>query len=447
MKNTNIVRCAIYTRKSTEEGLDMEFNSLDAQRESGKNYIASQKEKRWFCLPTHYDDGGYSGGNVERPALKQLLADIKAGKIDIVVVYKIDRLSRSICDFVELCKFFDEYNVSFVSVTQDINTHTSAGRMMLNILVTFAQYEREIIGERIRDKVAASKRKGKYCGGTPPMGYIVDRENNAKKLVVEPAEAAKVKQIFELYTKTGSASEVAAQLNEAGLTTAQWTSRNGRVHPGKKFDTQKIYQILKNPIYVGIIRHGEHDYPGEHKAIISQDLWEEAQLLLQTNTVSSNRLAKHITPLQGLVYCGYCGKRMTENYTSKRKVAHYRYYICKVNSRHNQYCALRTVPIPELEKLVVREISKLFMSPTLVAGIQAKSQELTIDGKELSPEQIISALQNLQETWSNMFPVEQYQVIHMLISKITVFRDQVKIEYKIEGLEQIFKEAGAFVND
>ena len=180
MKNTNIVRCAIYTRKSTEEGLDMEFNSLDAQRESGENYIASQKEKRWFCLPTHYDDGGYSGGNVERPALKQLLADIKAGKIDIVVVYKIDRLSRSICDFAELCKFFDEYNVSFVSVTQDINTHTSAGRMMLNILVTFAQYEREIIGERIRDKVAASKRKGKYCGGTPPMGYIVDRETTRR---------------------------------------------------------------------------------------------------------------------------------------------------------------------------------------------------------------------------------------------------------------------------
>lgn len=443
-ENTKPIRCAIYTRKSTEEGLDMEFNSLDAQRESGENYIASQKERGWICMEQHYDDGGFSGGNVERPALKQLLADIKAGKIDVVVVYKIDRLSRSICDFAELCKFFDQNNTSFISVTQDINTATSAGRMMLNILVTFAQYEREIIGERIRDKVAASKKKGKYCGGMPPMGYIVDRDT--KKLKIDEAGAKIIRRIFELYTELGSAADVADQLNAEGSKTAEWTSRKGIIHAGHSFSSSIIYLYLKNPIYTGMIRHKDKTFPGEHEAIITQKQWAQVQSILKENTVSDGRMLRRMNPLRGLVFCGYCNRQMTENFTAKKK-AQYRYYVCKENGRHNKRCMLKTVPIPELEKLVIDEIAKLFVAPTLIAGIQKRAAQLAINGRRLEPAQIVTALQNLQETWSNMFPMEQYRIIHMLVSKITVFLDQVKIEYHADGLEQIFREAGAYINE
>lgn len=232
MTQTLKKRCAIYTRKSVEEGLDMEFNSLDAQREAGEAYIASQKANGWKCIATHYDDGGYSGGNTKRPALKQLMADCQAGFIDIVVVYKIDRLSRSLCDFSELIKFFDKWNVSFCSVTQDINTSTSSGRMMLNILATFAQYEREIIAERIRDKFAASKKKGIWMGGCVPLGYKVDN----RKLVVVPEEADMVRKIYDLYLQTQSAKQVARTLNAEGLKTKV----------GKEWNTGNLYHILHN---------------------------------------------------------------------------------------------------------------------------------------------------------------------------------------------------------
>ena len=220
------VRCAILTRTSTEEGLDSDFNSLDAQRESGEAYVASQKQEGWVALPTRYDDGGYSGGTLDRPALQRLLADIEAGRIDCVVVYKLDRLSRSLLDFAKLIEIFDRHNVSFVSVTQRFDTSTSMGRLMLNILLSFAQFEREIIGERIRDKVAATRRKGKYTGGPPVLGYGVDRDR--KRLVVNPEEAELVRRIFSDFVRTGSTTTLAQRLNEEGHTTKSWTTKEGR---------------------------------------------------------------------------------------------------------------------------------------------------------------------------------------------------------------------------
>ena len=264
------VRCAIYCRKSVEDGLEQEFNSLDAQRESGENYIASQKVNGWVCLPERYDDGGFSGGNTNRPALQKLIADIKDGKVDMVVVYKIDRLSRSIFDFGELQSVFDEYGVSFCSVTQEINTRTSSGRMMLNILMTFAQFEREILTERVRDKVSAAKKRGKHCGGYPVLGY--DSDPITQKLHIDEAEAETVKFVFEEYLRTGSAKAVATTLELKGIRGKVWTTKKVVKHDGQKVNNQIIYRMLKNPLYIGRVPHKETSYPGEHQAIIEQGL-------------------------------------------------------------------------------------------------------------------------------------------------------------------------------
>lgn len=262
-------RCAIYTRKSVEEGLEQAFNTLDAQREACEAYITSQKANGWVCLPDHFDDGGFSGGNTSRPALKCLMAECRAGNIDVVLVYKIDRLSRSICDFAELTKFFDQNNISFCSVTQQIDTSTSSGRMMLNILMTFAQYEREIIGERIRDKFLASKKKGMWMGGAVPLGYRVEN----RKLLVVPEEAETVKRIYSLFLTTQSPKQVAQELNTHGLTTKT----------GKPWSKGNLYHILRNCIYVGKVPHKGNTYDGEHEAIMDQDTWDRVQLYLTSD--------------------------------------------------------------------------------------------------------------------------------------------------------------------
>ena len=244
-------RCAVYTRKSTEEGLEQEFNSLDAQRESGEAYIKSQVNEGWECLPDRYDDGGYSGGNMERPALKRLLADIDAGKVDSVVVYKVDRLSRSLLDFAKMVETFDRHHVSFVSVTQLINTSTSMGRLMLNVLLSFAQFEREIISERTRDKIAAARRRGKWSGGMPLLGYDVDPRGS--KLAVNEEEAARVRAIFQLYLELQSLIPVVVELERRGWTNKRWTTRKGRERGGKPFTKTSLHRLLTNVVYVGKI--------------------------------------------------------------------------------------------------------------------------------------------------------------------------------------------------
>ena len=252
------LRCAVYTRKSSEEGLDMEFNSLDAQRESCEAYVASQKAEGWLLVPDRYDDGGFSGGTLERPALQRLLADIEANRVDVVVVYKIDRLSRSLMDFAKLVEVFDRNSVTFVSVTQSFNTTTSMGRLTLNILLSFAQFEREVIGERIRDKFAASRKKGMWMGGWAPLGYdIKDR-----KLVVNEVEAKKVRMIFERFVKLGSATVLVRALRAEGITGKQ----------GKLVDKGYVYKLLNNRVYIGQAVHKGTAYPGEHRAIVSQGL-------------------------------------------------------------------------------------------------------------------------------------------------------------------------------
>jgi DNA invertase Pin-like site-specific DNA recombinase len=268
-----MVRCAIYTRKSTEEGLSQAFNSLDAQREAAEAYILSQREQGWAALPERYDDGGFTGGNMDRPALQQLLTDIDAGHIDCVMVYKVDRLSRSLLDFARILGTFEQRKVSFVSVTQQFNTSMSLGRLTLNILLAFAQFEREIIAERTRDKMAAARRKGKWVGGTPVLGY--DMAPQGGRLVVNRPEAGQVRSIFELYRDSGCLVSVLQRLSENGWTTKQWITKSGKLHSGRPFNRNTLMALLGNVIYTGQIRHQGQLYPGEHEAIVDRVLWDQ----------------------------------------------------------------------------------------------------------------------------------------------------------------------------
>ena len=283
MTEKKILRCAVYTRKSTEEGLDMDYNTLDAQREAGEKYIEAMRHEGWRIIPEQYNDGGFSGGNMERPALKKLLRDIEAGRIDIVVVYKIDRLSRSLVDFAKMVEVFDKHDTSFVSVTQHFNTKDSMGRLTLNILLSFAQFEREVTGERIRDKFAASKKKGMWMGGPPPLGYdVIER-----KLLTNPAEAKQVKHIYERFIALGSIAMLAKELNNQGYRTKSYVSQTGNKQGGKVFSLQALRTILKNRLYLAEVHHKGKHYPGQHQALIDQNLFDQAQDIFAENAGSN----------------------------------------------------------------------------------------------------------------------------------------------------------------
>ena len=309
-------RCAIYTRKSTEHGLEQEFNSLDAQREACEAYIKSQASQGWKILPQHYDDPAYSGGNLDRPALKRLLRDIEAGRIDVVVVYKIDRLTRSLADFAKLVETFDARSISFVAVTQQFNTTTSMGRLTLNILLSFAQFERELASERVRDKIAASRKKGKWTGGTVPLGY----DAKDKKLIVNKAEADTVRSIFQRYLELKSFSRLVADLDQRGIVTKRRNTKIAKYQGGIPFTYGPLAYFLKNRIYIGEVHHGGKWFKGEHEAILDRQTFERVQNLLKTNRIT--RRIKHSESgalLQGKLFDDK-GNRMGPSFSSKNGV-------------------------------------------------------------------------------------------------------------------------------
>src|SRR6056297_1749489 len=362
------IRCAIYTRKSHEEGLDQEFNSLDSQRDSAESFIASQQAEGWVALPTRYDDGGFSGGNLERPAMKRLLADIEAGEVDCVVVYKVDRLSRSLLDFSRIMGTFDQQGVSFVSVTQQFNTTSSMGRLTLNILLSFAQFEREIISERTRDKMGAARRKGKYIGGPPILGYDIDRQ--ARKMVVNLREARRVVEIFELYLERKSLIRTIAELDQKGWTTKRWTTKRGKQKGGRPFNKNTLYSLLTNVTYLGKVRYQDEIYDGEHEAIIQPELFENVQKLLRRNhkTAGAQHRFQSGAILNGLLHCVPCGCGMTHSHTKKgnRK---YRYYVC-VNAQKRGWnqCPSRSIPAAEIERYVIDQVQQVVVNPELVTA-------------------------------------------------------------------------------
>ena len=390
------MRCAVYTRKSSEEGLEQEFNSLDAQREAGEAYIASQQGEGWSCLPDRYDDGGFSGGNLERPALARLLADIEGGKIHCVVVYKVDRLSRSLLDFARIMEVFDRQKVAFVSVTQQFNTAASMGRLVLNVLLSFAQFEREIIGERIRDKIAAQRRKGKWAGGVPILGYDVDRSGRGARLVVNIDEACRVRQIFELYLELGSLLPVVDELARRRWFAKSWTTKSGMRKGGRPFDRGSLHALLTNPLYVGQVKHKADAYPGEHEAVVSLDVYERVQAQLRRNARTGGAEARnrHGALLRGLLRCKSCGHAMTHNFTG-RKGKHYRYYTCaQAIKRGRRACRSRSLPAAVIERAVVDQIRRFADDVTLRQAVLVQANaDLVRELGELDQRRRRSALE------------------------------------------------------
>ena len=418
------LRCAVYTRKSTEEGLDMEFNSLDAQREACEAYVASQRSEGWLLVPDHYDDGGFSGGNLDRPALKRLLANIEAGQIDVVVVYKIDRLSRSLMDFSRLVEVFDRQNVTFVSVTQSFNTTTSMGRLTLNVLLSFAQFEREVIGERIRDKFAASRRKGMWMGGWAPLGYEV----KDRKLVVNEVDANLVRSIFQRFLKTGSATILARQLIGEGV----------RNKYGKLIDKGILYKLLTNPVYIGEAVHKGVPYPGEHTAIIDRKTWEKVRAQFQTSPRKRAGATRAQTPalLKGLIF-DPTGVAMSPSHT-RRRGRLYRYYVSQTALKQGAAeCPIGNVPAAEIEKIVIDQVRLLLRSPEVIVQTWRRARTSV---KGLTETEVRRALLEFEPLWNELFPAEQARIIHLLVERVDVQVDGVEIKLRIDGLTSLIGE-------
>jgi site-specific DNA recombinase len=355
-------RCAIYTRKSSEEGLEQDFNSLDAQREACEAYIASQKREGWSTIGELYDDGGFSGATMERPAFQRLLSDVSAGQIDVVVVYKVDRLTRSLSDFAKIVDIFDKHSVSFVSVTQQFNTTSSMGRLTLNILLSFAQFEREVTGERIRDKIAASKKKGMWMGGLPSLGYDV----KDRKLVVNDREAETVRSIFRRYTELKSVQELKQALDAAGIASKVRTASDGNQYGAQPLSRGALYLMLQNRIYRGEIVHKGKSYPGEHEAIVDEALWDQVQAILSENRVdrATGRTGKEPSLLMGVLFDAR-GGRMSPTHANKRGTR-YRYYISRSLQGGSGKTEGQRIPAIALEALVVRRIRDWLSDPAAV---------------------------------------------------------------------------------
>ncbi len=423
------LRCAVYTRKSSEEGLEQEFNSLHAQREACESYIASQRSEGWVLVRDQYDDGGISGGTLERPGLKRLLADIEDGLVDVVVVYKIDRLSRSLMDFSKLVEVFDRNGVTFVSVTQSFNTTTSMGRLTLNILLSFAQFEREVTAERIRDKVRASRMKGMWMGGCPPLGYEV----KARKLVENPADAAHVRWVFARFIEIGSGTVLARELAERGVTTSR----------GHRIDKKFIYRMLSNRVYIGEAVHKGASYPGEHKGIVPRETWDQVHAILTESPRKRAARTRADTPalLRGLLF-GPDGAAFSPTHTRKGGRL-YRYYVSQTVLKYGAgSCPIGRVPAGEIEAAVIDQLRIVFRQPEIVAGTW-KAVRTHADG--ITEADARAALQQLDPLWDELFPAEQARIVALLVERVDICTDGLTVRIRTDGLAGLAREMSAEV--
>ncbi|HBS48619.1 MAG TPA: resolvase [Rhodobacteraceae bacterium] len=417
-------RCAIYTRKSSEEGLEQEFNSLDAQREACEAYIMSQRSEGWVLVRDRYDDGGISGGTLDRPGLQRLIADIEDGLVDVVVVYKIDRLSRSLADFAKLVEVFDRNDVTFVSVTQSFNTTTSMGRLTLNILLSFAQFEREVTAERIRDKFAASRKKGMWMGGVPPWGYRVEN----RKLVIDEERAEHVRWIFAQFIEIGSGTELAREVEKRGLRTPR----------GNRIDKKFLYRMLNNRAYIGEAVHKGQSYPGEHKAIIDRATWDKVHAILKESPRKRAARTRAQTPalLKGLLY-GPDGAAFSPTHTRKGGKL-YRYYVSQTVLKHGAgSCPIGRVPAGEIEAAIIDQLRAVFRQPEIVAGTwkAAKAKNGGITEADAR-----TALQQLDPLWDELFPAEQARIVALLVERIDIGAQGLDIRLRVDGLRGLARE-------
>jgi DNA invertase Pin-like site-specific DNA recombinase len=422
--NVRKVRCAIYTRKSSEEGLEQEFNSLDSQRAHCEAYIESQKSEGWVCLRDHYDDGGVSGGTLERPALTRLIADIEEDRVDVVIVHKVDRLSRSLLDFTKLVDILDRNSVTFVSVTQSFNTTSPMGKLTLNILLSFAQFEREITGERIRDKIAASRRRGLWMGGVVPFGY----QALNKKLCVHEAEAGVVRAIFTRFVTLGSATKLAQELLRDGATTRS----------GKPIDKGFIYKLLNNRVYLGDAVHKGSAYPGEHPAIVATELWEKVQGILKVSPRQRAARTRAQTPalLKGLIF-GPDGVAMSPTHT-RRRGRLYCYYVSQaVLKKGAGACGVPRLPAGQIESLVVDKLRAMLRSPEVIVATWRAARS-TLKGLEET--QVTDALSQLDPLWEQLFSEEQARIVQLLVSRVEVGTEEFKLHLRVEGIATLARD-------
>jgi site-specific DNA recombinase len=409
-RRNGTVRCAIYTRKSSEEGLEQEFNSLQAQREACEAFINSQLHEGWVCLPAGYDDGGFSGATMARPALQQLLADVKAGRVDTIVVYKIDRLTRSFADFAKIVEILDAKGASFVSVTQQFNTTTSMGRLTLNVLLSFAQFEREVIGERIRDKIAASKRKGMWMGGIPPLGY---RAQDGKLVIVD-SEGEIVRFIFRGYAELGSVRLVKNELEARSVQSKLRTSASGHISGGKPFARGALYLILQNRIYRGEIVHNRQSYPGEHAPIIDRPLWDAVQAQLASNAAQRSDGGKTRQPslLAGMLL-DHDGNRMTPSHAVKRGTR-YRYYVSRslITKDRTEGSAGLRIPAAEIEQLVSSRVHRWLLDPGSI--YKSTSAQLA---DALIQQRLVARAADIGKHWPELPAARKRTVLRYLSSR------------------------------
>jgi len=421
-KPVSIRRCAIYTRKSSEEGLEQDFNSLHAQREACEAFIRSQAGEGWRLIGSAYDDGGLSGGTMERPALKRLLADISSGGIDVVVVYKVDRLTRSLADFAKMVEVFDAHSVSFVAVTQQFNTTTSMGRLTLNVLLSFAQFEREVTGERIRDKIATSKRKGLWMGGVPPLGYDV----RDRCLIVNEAEAATVRMIYERYLKLGSVRLLKQELDDQGIISKLRVSRKGSPSGGLSFSRGALYELLANPIYVGQVRHRKQVHPGQHTSILERSLWEKVQHQLRDRAIRGVRARTKaaISPLAGKLFDEH-GQPLYVQGAAKGK-RRYRYYVSRalVRGSANPAGAGWRIPALEIERVVVGAAKAFLDDRPAVLGALSESDIEIPDVRE-----VFKLASELSRRLS--FETERAAALIEIVEKVRLAKDSVRVSFKI----------------
>jgi DNA invertase Pin-like site-specific DNA recombinase len=421
---TRKIRCAIYCRKSSDEGLAGAFTSLDAQRQACLAYIESQRHEGWIALDDRFDDGGFSGGNLDRPALQRLLRDIAAGMIDTVVCYKIDRLTRALTDFTKLIEILNRHSISLVSITESFNTATSLGRLNLHMILSFAEYERELAGERIRDKFLQSRKRGMWMGGHAPLGYLA----RDRRLIIDEAEAALVRHIFDRFLQVGSATMLVQELNAAGYRTKR----------GKPFDKGVLYKLLKNRTYVGEVEHKGTFYRGEHEALVDRITWDKVHAILAQNRHRRASHTRAATPalLKGLIF-GPDDRLMAPSHTRRRGRV-YRFYRTATSLKlcHSD-CPIRAVPAGEVEAAVINQVRALLRAPEVVVRTWRAAW---LDDQQIDEREVVEALQRLDPLWDQLFPAEQARILQLLVGRVAVRVDGLEISLRVEGIGSLAEE-------
>ncbi len=427
------VRCAVYTRVSNDERLNQEFTSLDAQEEAGRAYVRSQQHEGWIALSDSYRDDGYSAGSLNRPALQRLVQDIQEGRVDVVVVYKLDRLTRSMRDFYELCDLFDAYDVSYVAITQPINTATAMGRLIQNMMLSFAQFEREQTGERIRDKIAASKARGMWMGGKPPLGYDV----KDRKLVVNEEEAALVRDIFRGFAEHGSAVRIVRELATQGKTTKSWVTQSGRYRKGRPIDQPFVYNLLRNRTYLGQVEFGGKVYPGQHEAIITQEVWDAVHAFIDRRKRGTRERADDRPALlRGLLFAPD-GQRMIATYTRKGNGKEYRYYVPRhykrgAVSKQAAQGGIGLLPAADIEAAVLAQIHSVLEQPEMLVAAW-KACTLLPGGQCIDEARAMVALRRMGGVWDELMPAEQHRIAQLLIERVQLHSSGLDIVWRDEG--------------